>query len=101
MEAMEAPTDLPADVRARIVVSGRVQGVFFRDSCRTTALQLGVRGWVRNRADGTVEVVAEGPPSAVGRLAHWCRSGPPRALVTGVEITDEEPTGLAGFRVTR
>lgn len=91
----------PTDVRVHIVVSGRVQGVYFRDSCRATALQLGVRGWVRNRSDGAVEVVAEGPRAAVGRLAAWCRTGPSRALVTGIEITDEQPTGLAGFRVTR
>jgi len=101
MEAMDAPTHVPTDVRVRVLVSGRVQGVFFRDSCRAAALQLGVRGWVRNRTDGSVEVVAEGPPSAVGQLVHWCRTGPSRAVVTGVEITDEEPTGLAGFRVTR
>jgi acylphosphatase len=98
---MDVPTDVPTDVRVRLVVSGRVQGVFFRDTCRATALQLGVRGWVRNRSDGSVEVVAEGPASAVGQLAHWCRTGPARAVVTGVEITDEEPTGVAGFRVTR
>lgn len=87
------------DVRVRIVVSGRVQGVFYRDRCQREATLLGVRGWVQNLPDGTVEVVAEGSRDAVGRLAEWCRTGPPRAVVTGVEITDETPSGLTGFRV--
>lgn len=86
-------------VRRRIVVDGRVQGVFFRDSCHREAMAAGVAGWVRNRDDGRVEVVAEGEPAAVERLAEWCRSGPSRALVTGVETSEEEPQGLRGFSV--
>jgi acylphosphatase len=88
------------DVRVRIVVSGRVQGVFYRDSCQRTASGLGVRGSVRNLRNGDVEVVAEGTRGAVDRLAKWCRTGPPRAAVTGLEVTDEEPTGQTGFRVS-
>ena len=88
------------DVRVRLVVSGRVQGVFFRDSCQRMAVDLGVRGSVRNLRNGDVEVVAEGPRDAVDRLANWCRTGPPRAAVTGLQITDEEPTGQTDFRVS-
>jgi acylphosphatase len=87
------------DVRALIVVSGRVQGVFFRDSCQRMAAELGVRGWVRNLPDGSVEVAAEGDHDAVGRLADWCGTGPDRAIVTSVDIADEEPSGEMGFRV--
>lgn len=86
-------------VRRRVVVEGRVQGVFFRDSCRRQAAGAGVAGWARNLDDGRVEVVAEGPPDAVERLVAWCRSGPPRALVTRAKVAAEEPEGLRGFVV--
>ena len=80
-------------------MSGRVQGVYFRGACRAVARELGVRGWVRNRSDGTVEVVAEGSRDAVGDLIAWCRHGPELADIWGVEITDETPTGERDFRV--
>jgi acylphosphatase len=86
-------------VRCRAIVSGRVQGVFFRDTCERVATGLGVRGWVRNRADGSVEVVAEGSRDAVSELLVWCRSGPPRARVDRVDITDEPVAGERGFLV--
>ena len=82
-----------------MLVSGRVQGVFFRDDCRREAGAAGVAGWVRNRSDGRVEAVFEGEPDAVDRLVAWCRRGPPSALVSAVEVVSEEPTGDAGFRV--
>jgi acylphosphatase len=82
-----------------VVVSGRVQGVFFRDSLRREAVTAGVAGWVRNRRDGRVEAVFEGPSAAVERLVSWCRVGPPRADVEAVEIHDEEPAGERGFAV--
>lgn len=85
--------------RRRVVVDGRVQGVFFRDSCRRQAVAAGVHGWVRNRPDGTVEAVFEGPADAVERLVEWCRVGPPRAAVTAVRTYVEEPEGEQGFRV--
>ena len=88
-----------SEVRCRVVVSGRVQGVFYRDSCRQVARELGVRGWVRNRDDGTVEFVAEGRREAVDGLLAWCRQGPPRATVTGMTITDEDPVGESAFSV--
>ena len=87
-------------VRARLRVTGRVQGVYYRDSCRQMAQRLGVNGWVRNCPDGAVEVVAEGGRNDLDALASWCRHGPPRAVVTAVEVIDEEPEGLASFRVT-
>ena len=86
-------------VRRRLRITGRVQGVWFRESCCEVADRLGLAGSVRNRADGTVEVVAEGPPAEVEALVAWCRSGPPAADVTGVEVDEEEPEGLVGFRV--
>lgn len=86
-------------VRVRAVVEGRVQGVFFRDNCRAEAQRLGVRGSVRNRADGSVEVVAEGPRERVEQLLAWCRHGPPRATVTGLSVTDEVPRAERGFRI--
>ena len=88
-----------SDIRIRAVVHGRVQGVFYRDSCRNEARRLGVRGWVRNRPDGTVEVVAEGPRDRVDRLLTWCRQGPPRAHVTAVSVTDEVPAAERPFRI--
>ena len=86
-------------VRRRVQVTGRVQGVWFRESCREVADRLGVAGSVRNRADGSVEVIAEGPPQEVQALVAWCRQGPRAAEVTGVEVTEERPEGLVGFRV--
>ncbi len=85
--------------RRRCVVSGRVQGVFFRDSCRREAAAAGVAGWVRNRGDGRVEAVFEGENGAVDRMVAWCRQGPPHAEVTDVAVTAEPPEGLRGFQV--
>jgi acylphosphatase len=90
---------MPDVKRVRVVVSGRVQGVFFRDSCRSAARAERVAGSVRNRADGTVEAVFEGPPAAVDRMIEWCATGPPRAHVESVQVSAEEPAGEAGFRV--
>ncbi len=85
--------------RGRVVVTGRVQGVWFRDSCRTEARALGIAGWVRNRADGAVEGEFEGPAAAVDRLVDWCRTGPPRARVEAVDVTRATAVGDAGFRI--
>jgi acylphosphatase len=84
-------------VRRKVVVSGRVQGVFFRASCRDAARALGVAGWISNEADGTVQAVFEGDEDAVEGMVAWCHSGPPQAHVEAVEVTDEEPTGEQGF----
>ncbi len=85
--------------RRRVVVHGRVQGVFFRDSASEEAGRRGVAGWVTNRHDGAVEAVFEGPPDAVGAMVRFCREGPSRADVERVEESEEEPEGLSGFDV--
>ena len=86
-------------VRRRVVVRGEGQGVFFRDSTRQEAGDRGVSGWVTNRGDGAVEAVFEGAPDAVEALVAFARSGPPRAEVRDVEVSEEEPEGLEGFSV--
>lgn len=83
----------------RVIVSGDVQGVFFRQSCRQEARALGVSGWVRNRADGTVEAVLEGEAGAVEQVLAWMRTGPPSATVTDVHARPEEPSGVRGFSI--
>ena len=88
-----------AVVRQRVVVRGRVQGVFFRDSVRRLATGRGVAGWVRNNADGTVEAVFEGEPDAVERVVEFSRTGPRGARVDHVAVSDEQPQGIAGFTV--
>lgn len=85
--------------RRHVWVDGRVQGVWFRDSCRTEAERLGVAGWVSNRPDGRVEAVFEGAPEAVERMVAWCHEGPRRAMVTNVDAREQAPEGLTGFRV--
>jgi len=88
-------------IRAHLIIEGRVQGVFFRDTTRREAVGLGVKGWVKNRFDGSVEVVAEGPRDKVEQLVQWCHHGPSYAQVTGVKRTDEEFTGeFDDFRIT-
>jgi acylphosphatase len=86
-------------MRKRVVVHGRVQGVFFRDSAQREAESRGLAGWVSNRPDGAVEAVFEGDPEAVEALVAFCRRGPRGADVERVEETDEEPEGLTGFDV--
>jgi acylphosphatase len=81
------------------VARGRVQGVFFRDSVRRRAEPLGVAGWVTNRDDGAVEAVFEGESDAVESMVEYCRSGPGRAEVTDLEVSEEPPEGDSGFRI--
>jgi acylphosphatase len=81
------------NIRVRLIIEGRVQGVWFRDSTRTEAVGLGVTGWVKNRVDGGVEVVAEGPADRVNKLVTWCHHGPSYARVTDVYETREEWQG--------
>jgi acylphosphatase len=82
-----------------VLVSGRVQGVFFRDTCRRLAEQHGVAGWVRNLPDGRVEAVFEGPDEQVSRLVDWTRRGPRMAEVDDVAVNSEPPEGLDRFTV--
>ena len=86
-------------IRVRVVIHGRVQGVFFRDTTRRRALQRGVGGWVRNRPDGSVEAVFEGAAGEVESLVDFCRSGPRGAQVERLERFEEAPEGLTGFSV--
>ena len=88
-------------VRKRVVVRGRVQGVFFRDTMRRMAESRGVCGWVRNREDGAVEAALEGEPDAVEAIVAFAREGPRGAAVEDVEVADEEPEGASGFQITR
>ena len=99
MSASGAPRAHPDVVGVRVVVSGRVQGVWFRDGCREVARANGVAGWVRNCADGRVEGVFEGGADAVDRVVAWCRTGPPRAHVTALDARTEPVSGLTGFVV--
>jgi acylphosphatase len=85
--------------RRRVVVHGRVQGVFFRGSTADRAREVGVAGWVRNRPDGTVEAVFEGSAAQVEEMVRYCREGPPWARVERVEEFEEAPEDLAGFRI--
>lgn len=87
-------------IRARIVVSGRVQGVYFRVSACDMGRKCGVFGWVRNRLDGAVEALAEGEEAAVRTFTTWCHEGPAGAYVTSVRIVSEAYTGeFEDFRV--
>jgi acylphosphatase len=86
-------------IRRRVVVSGDVQGVYYRDTCRRAALAERVNGWVRNLPDGSVEATFEGAPESVDRLVAWARHGPPTAFVDDVDVYDEEPENLAGFEI--
>ena len=86
-------------VRKRVVVSGEVQGVLFRDTCRRIAGEQGVAGWVRNLPDGRVEAVFEGDPECVERLVSWARRGPSRARVTALAVHDEPAERLTAFEI--
>lgn len=82
----------------RLRISGRVQGVWYRAWMTREAARLGVRGWVRNRRDGTVEALVVGPEAALAEIALRCREGPPAARVAGVEAVPAEDDGSQGFR---
>ena len=79
--------------RARVIIEGRVQGVFFRYHTQEMAFELGVKGWVKNRRDGRVEAVFEGDKDRVEQIVQWCHRGPSQARVTKVYVTSEDYTG--------
>lgn len=86
--------------RVRVIVAGKVQGVFFRQTMKVEARKAGVSGWVRNLDDGGVEALLDGDAAAVGRVVEWCRAGPAGARVSGVEVADEaRDVGLSEFEV--
>lgn len=80
-------------IRSRAIITGRVQGVFFRAETQRTARRFGVTGWVRNKPDGSVEAVFEGEVQAVEDTISWCRQGPPLSRVESVVVNPEECTG--------
>ena len=86
--------------RAHVMVSGQVQGVFYRDSTRQKAEELGLAGWVKNTPEGRVEALFEGPSDRVREMVRWCEEGPQQASVENVD-TDFEAAGgdLEGFEV--
>jgi acylphosphatase len=86
-------------IRRRALISGEVQGVFFRASAEREAARHHVAGWVRNLRDGRVELVVEGERVSVESMVAWAHHGPPRALVVRVDVEDEEPTSEHTFRV--
>ena len=88
-------------IARQVIVSGKVQGVFFRASARDKAVTLGISGKVGNRADGTVELWLEGEREAVEAMSEWCSNGPPRAEVDRVEVMEKEPAGYTDFRIER
>jgi len=90
------------DVRAHVVISGRVQGVFFRVETQRAAESIGVRGWVRNRPEGTVEAVFEGQSEKVKQAIEWCWKGSPASQVSDVQLKWEDPQGdCPSFSITR
>jgi acylphosphatase len=94
-------TDPPGPRRVRVIVRGRVQGVAFRYHTAEQARRAGVSGWVRNRADGSVEAAFEGEPSSVEALLAFVRAGPRFARVDGIEQFEEPPAGEAAFQIRR
>ena len=86
-------------IRRRVLVSGLVQGVFFRDSCERQARTRGVNGWVRNLPDGRVEAAFEGEADAVEAMVRWAHTGPRQAVIDHLEVIDEQPKGETSFRV--
>ncbi|KAI7735835.1 hypothetical protein M8C21_009750 [Ambrosia artemisiifolia] len=92
------PTDSSTPIKTvKVVIKGRVQGVFYRDWTVQNATELGLKGWVRNRRDGSVEALFSGPENKVGEMQERCRRGPPSAMVTGVNVnpcTEDPGTGF-------
>lgn len=97
---MTAPSPASSTGRkaVRLVISGKVQGVFYRAWAVETATGLGLDGWVRNDPDGTVEAVAAGPAGAVDRFVAACRQGPSAARVANIDVSPAEEPGESGFR---
>lgn len=84
-----------------LIISGKVQGVFYRASAKKKAEELNINGWIKNTREGNVEAMISGEGEAINRFVEWCKSGPERAVVEGVRITNKEPSVFASFRVER
>jgi acylphosphatase len=97
---MDRTSSNQVSIRARLVISGRVQGVYFRASARDVAQAQRLSGWVRNRYDGDVEAVVEGEEDAVQAFIAWCHDGPPGAHVSAIQVTIEPYIGeFHGFHI--
>jgi len=90
---MEGKNRYMENTRAHVIISGRVQGVWFRSSTKDKAKELGIKGWVRNTLDGKVEAVFEGPREKVEKIIKWCHKGPVLARVIDVNVEWEEYKG--------
>ena len=91
---------MEADIRVHIIISGRVQGVFFRANTKREAVELGLTGWVKNKEDGSVEAVLEGPEARVKEMLLWCKQGPMLSRVDNVEVKYEIAKGeIEGFEI--
>jgi acylphosphatase len=99
LDSQSSTAKIEGMIRRRVIVNGRVQGVFFRDGCQREAVALGVAGWIHNNDDGSVEAALEGDPDAVERVVSWMRVGPSGAVVTDVNITDEALVGERTFQI--
>ncbi|MBM3415203.1 MAG: acylphosphatase [Bacteroidetes bacterium] len=84
-----------------ITVRGKVQGVFFRQSSRDKALQLGITGWVKNLSDGSVSILASGNQQQLDEFLAWCRQGPPKAAVAGIDVQPHTAESFKGFVILR
>jgi acylphosphatase len=84
-----------------LIIKGKVQGVFFRASAKDVADDIGVKGWVKNTEEGDVEVMGTGTDEQIQAFIQWCKTGPRRAVVTGVEITYVDQANFKSFDVIR
>ncbi len=84
-----------------LLIKGKVQGVFYRATAKEKAIQLGIKGWIKNTQQGNVETVITGTEEMVLTFVDWCKVGPSHAVVTSVEITPIEDKVFDGFRITR
>lgn len=99
--AVAATLDTMGKIHLDLLISGKVQGVWYRKSAAEQALRLNVEGFATNMPDGKVRIEAEGTREALDRFVEWCRTGPPRAVVANVEVTEGPIVGHAGFHVRR
>ncbi|KAG2685499.1 hypothetical protein I3760_10G128300 [Carya illinoinensis] len=101
LEAATEDSTQPSTRTVRVVVKGRVQGVFYRNWTVENAVQLGLKGWVRNKRDGSVEALFSGNPDAVQEMEQRCRRGPPDAMVTGLQVFPTSDDPGSGFERKR
>jgi acylphosphatase len=84
-----------------LLVTGKVQGVFYRATAKKMAESMGIAGWVKNTANGNVEILAQGNEEDVKAYIHWCKQGPPKAVVTNLAVTERDDVAMEGFEILR